>query len=382
MIDPALVEAAGELRAAIGAAVATQTGWATPEQIAGRIDLLATVTTLHGSLVAGVGLAYVTREIAADHPGLAAPARIIAMRAQGEAEVAIGQGETRFEGVRWVTPQQIAANQVIPLPEPARRGRVYAVRWVVERELSDRTRELYVGLLERQVLPSLGDVDLTLITPPRVRAWRQDLLDTGTGPSTVAKAYRLLRAVMNTAVDDEVISRNPCRIRGAGVEPTPERPVIGVDGVLALANAVPERYRTLILLATFGSLRWGELMGLRKSDIDLNEATVSIERSVVEVGNKFVVKEPKTAAGVRTIALPRSLMPEIARHLDRFSEAGPEGRMFIGPYGVTPARGNFARIWSRAKKEVGDLVPSDFHFHDLRHAGNHFAASSGVVLAS
>ena len=82
--------------------------------------------TLHRSMVAGVELAYVTREIAADHPGLAAPARVIAMRAQGEAEVAIEQGETRFEGVRWVTPQQIAANQVIPLPEPARRGLINA----------------------------------------------------------------------------------------------------------------------------------------------------------------------------------------------------------------------------------------------------------------
>jgi len=122
--DPALVEAASQLRAAIRAAVANQTGWATPEQIAGRIDLPATAMTLHRSLVAGVELASVTREIAADHPGLAAPARVIAMRAQGEAEVAIEQGETRFEGVRWVTPQQIATNQVIPLPEPARRGLV------------------------------------------------------------------------------------------------------------------------------------------------------------------------------------------------------------------------------------------------------------------
>jgi hypothetical protein len=48
------------------------------------------------------------------------------MRTQREAEVAIEQGETRFEGVRWVTPQQIAANQVIPLPEPARRGLINA----------------------------------------------------------------------------------------------------------------------------------------------------------------------------------------------------------------------------------------------------------------
>jgi hypothetical protein len=124
--DLALVEAASQLRAAIRAAVANQTGWATPDEIAGRIDLPATAMTLHRSLVDSVELAYITREIAADHPGLTAPARVIAMRAQGEAEVAIEQGETRFEGVRWVTPQQIAANQVISLPEPARRGLVNA----------------------------------------------------------------------------------------------------------------------------------------------------------------------------------------------------------------------------------------------------------------
>jgi hypothetical protein len=130
--DPALVEAASQLRAAIGAAVGNQTGWATPDQIAGRIDLPATVMNLHDSMVAGVELAYVTREVAADHPSLAARARVIAMRAQGEAEVAIEQGETRFEGVRWVTPHQIAANQLIPLPEPARRGLVNAATDVAE----------------------------------------------------------------------------------------------------------------------------------------------------------------------------------------------------------------------------------------------------------
>ena len=125
--DPALVEAAGQLHTAIRAAVATQTSWATPDEIAGRIDLPATVMTLHRSLVDGVELAYVIRDIAADHPGLAAPARMIAMRAQGEAEVAIEQGETRFEGVRWVTPRQIADNQVIRFqtgpPRPLRQRR-------------------------------------------------------------------------------------------------------------------------------------------------------------------------------------------------------------------------------------------------------------------
>jgi hypothetical protein len=73
-------------------------------------------------MVASVDIAYVVRDTAADHPGLTALARIIGMRAQGETEIAIEQGETRYEGVTWTTRSQIAANQLIPLPGPARRG--------------------------------------------------------------------------------------------------------------------------------------------------------------------------------------------------------------------------------------------------------------------
>ena len=73
-------------------------------------------------MVASVEIAYVVRDTAADHPSLTAPARIIGMRSQGEAEIAIEQGETRYEGVTWTTRRQLASNQLIPLPEPARRG--------------------------------------------------------------------------------------------------------------------------------------------------------------------------------------------------------------------------------------------------------------------
>ena len=120
--DPVLVAAASEVRAAIAAAATNPTGWATPDQLASRADLPKTIKTLHLSIVAALDIAYVVRDTAADHPGLSAPARIIGMRAQGEAEIAIEQGETRYEGVTWTTPHQIAANQLIPLPEPARRG--------------------------------------------------------------------------------------------------------------------------------------------------------------------------------------------------------------------------------------------------------------------
>jgi hypothetical protein len=120
--DPTLVAAASEVRAAIAAAATNPTGWATPYQLTSRLDLPKAVKTLHLSIVAALDVAYVVRDTAADHPGLTAPARIIGMRAQGESEIAIEQGETRYEGVTWTTRSQIAANQLIPLPQPARRG--------------------------------------------------------------------------------------------------------------------------------------------------------------------------------------------------------------------------------------------------------------------
>jgi hypothetical protein len=120
--DSALARAAGEVRAALAATASTQTGWATPDQLADRLDLAKTAKTLHLSLLAAVDMAYLTREVAANHQGLTAPARVIAMRAQGEAELAADQGETRYDGKVWATPHQIATNELIPLPDPARRG--------------------------------------------------------------------------------------------------------------------------------------------------------------------------------------------------------------------------------------------------------------------
>ena len=96
------------------------------------------------------------------------------------------------------------------------------------------------------------------IREPDVRRWRHDDLYQGAGAPTIAKAYRLLRAMLCTAVDG-LIRRNPCRIKGAGDDASVERPVLSVEEVFAIAAAIPERYRALVLLATFTSLRFGEL---------------------------------------------------------------------------------------------------------------------------
>lgn len=180
--------------------------------------------------------------------------------------------------------------------------------------------------------------------------------------------------MLNTAADDELI-RNPCRIKGAGVEHPAERPVLTLAEVLTLADSIDRRYRMLVLLAAFASLRWGELMGLRKTDFDIGVGLVQVERSVSLVGAQQLIKEPKTPAGVRAVALPMWLLPDLEQHFADYSEQTPNGRVFVGPTGITPARPNFSPIWARALAKAG---VASIHFHDLRHAGNHFAAVSGA----
>src|SRR6202034_2951083 len=102
-------------------------------------------------------------------------------------------------------------------------------------------------LLRKHIAPGLGRLAIADIQPGQVRRWRKQLLDAGVSAVTVAKAYRLVRATLNTALDDGAIRRNPCRIKGAGQEASPERPVLTPAQVFALAEAVGQRYRALIL---------------------------------------------------------------------------------------------------------------------------------------
>ena len=90
----------------------------------------------------------------------------------------------------------------------------------------------------------------------------------------VAKAYRLLHAIFETAVDDQMVRRNRCRIEGAGKEESPEREIVSPPVVFAIADALPVRYRAMALPATFASMRWGELVGLRRENIDLDACEV------------------------------------------------------------------------------------------------------------
>jgi hypothetical protein len=103
----------------------------------------------------------------------------------------------------------------------------YADRWISEPAgLRALTIELYRWLLQRHIDPWIGGVPLGKIDTPSVREWRAKLLSEGVSQSAAAKAYRFLRSVLMTAVnEDRILVRNPCQVRGANKEQPQERPV-------------------------------------------------------------------------------------------------------------------------------------------------------------
>jgi integrase len=232
--------------------------------------------------------------------------------------------------------------------------------------------KLYRYLLRSHIAPHLATVTVGALTLARVRRWRKELLDSGVSPVTTAKAYRLLRAIMNTAVDDGLIKRNPCRIKGAGREESPERPVLTVKQVYALADAAGP-YKALILLAAFASLRWGELAALAPDDINLAARTVRVTR---QLGYDGSFGPPKSRAGRRVVSFPDLIVPDLRKHLDALP--ADACLIFTSPGGQPLWHSHFYhRVWQPALENVG---LSGVHLHDLRHTGNQFAADAGANL--
>lgn len=288
--------------------------------------------------------------------------------------------ERKVDAERWLAQVQAdkARGQWV---DPAA-GRITFASWFAEwlattTGLRPNTRQLYEYLGRRYLVPAFNSAELARITAIDVRRWLAGMRGTKLSPNTVAKAYRLLSRVMRTAVDEGLIAKSPCVIKGAGTEHTPEMRFATVEEVAELADAIGPRYRAMVLMAAFGGLRLGELGGLRRRRVNVLHRSVTVADILTEVNGRLDIGPPKTEAGKRTVVLPAFVLVDLERHLELWSEPGPDGLVFPAPDGGPMRRSNFRRrTWDPATEAVG---LAGLRFHDLRHSAGTLTAVAGAT---
>ncbi len=289
---------------------------------------------------------------------------------------------TKGDAARWLarTETDVARGQWLDPAAASVTLREYAEGWLLQRTvkgrpLAPRTVQTYRHSLDAHVLLRLGDYKLAGITPALVRTWHAETL-ARTGPTAARQAYATLRAILNTAVDDDAIHRNPCRITGAGQPSSPERPLLDLETVEALAAAMPTHLQTLCLVTFWAHLRIGEVVALQRRDVDILRGKIRIERQHVELRTGPLETEPK-AASRRTVHLPAQALEVLSAHLaDR--PGLPTAPVFTRADGSLLRASHVQNAWTTARKRVG---VDHAHFHDLRHAGLTLTAQLGATTA-
>jgi integrase len=253
-----------------------------------------------------------------------------------------------------------------------------ANRHVAGRPIKQRTREHYTAILDAHLLPEFGSRPLRSILPADIRDWHATTLVDR--PTLRSHAYSLLRTIFTSAINEEHIDANPCRIVGAGRSKRVHkiRPA-SVEELGVLTAAMPERLQLMVTLASWCALRFGEIVELRRGDVDLGAELIRVRRAAVRTkGAGYTITTPKSDAGERDVDVPPHIIPAIEDHLAKYVDIDRDSLIFEADNGGHLQPSTLYRWWYKARTAAGR---SDLRFHDLRHSGAVLAAATGASLA-
>lgn len=216
---------------------------------------------------------------------------------------------------------------------------------------------------DKHFIPRIGTRRLGTLTPLDVRDLVEEM-SRRLAPATVRTNYGVLRTILRSAVDTDLIAQSPCR--GVRLPPdTKRRRFLSADELIRLAEAMPVEYQTMVFLAGVLGLRWSEIAGLRTGRIDLARRTLEVAETCAEVNGRISFAEPKTAASRRTLRLPEFVTTLLAEHLASRGHPGTDSLVFVAPEGGPLRRTTFrTRVFQPAvrRAELDGIT-----FHELRH---------------
>ncbi len=240
----------------------------------------------------------------------------------------------------------------------------FARTWLEAQPHRAGTALLYERTLRLHVFPRIGDRPLAAICRSDIQA----LITTAgqhLAPKTVENHFRLIKAVFNAAVEDQLISVSPCRKTARQPVATARVVPLTVDQVERLVAATPAHFKALIIIAVGTGLRQGEALGLREADVDFLRREVHVRHQLVSVpGVAAHLGPPKTASSLRTVPAPAFVLEALAEHLRSFTR-GPFGMIFSNTRGKVVNRQSLHRSLAAALRAAG--LPSGITFHQLRH---------------
>lgn len=241
----------------------------------------------------------------------------------------------------------------------------YAEKWRAQQPHRPGTSRLYERTLRLHVYPIIGGRQLGALRRSDIQGLVAGMVSSDYKPKTIENVMRLVRAVLNAAVDDGIIASSPHR--KVTRPPVEHRHVVPLplDGVRRAADAISPRMRALVLLSVGTGLRQGEALGLTVDRVNLLRREVTVDRQLVKVVGKPPALGPlKTTSSRRVVPVPTFAVDALAAHLNAYPP-GRDGLIFSGADGQPVARAWLHRTWRKAIAAAG--LPADTTWHLLRH---------------
>lgn len=234
----------------------------------------------------------------------------------------------------------------------------------------------YRSWADNWVLPELGSEALLAIRRHHIEAALSRMADDGAGESTLEHCLRLIHLVLQDAVNKEILTVN--RASSVSVSHVPTKPVrfLSPEELDALAEAVPAKFRGLILTLGYTGLRIGEAAALRVGRVDTMRSTLHIIESATEVGGK-IIWGPTKGKRNRTVHMTPTLRDELVAHLAEYSDpSDPQALVFPAPNGGVIRRTLFRQRILRPGAERAGIQPLPTTHH-LRHTAAAIALMAG-----
>ena len=214
-------------------------------------------------------------------------------------------------------------------------------------------------MYQKLIVPYFGSKKLDAVRPTDIVDFLFHLQKLEYSSETQRKVLNLLSRIFNTAVEEEMIVKNPCKtslVRSSVSPPEfKEQRFLTKDELTWLSDCINPQYKELILFAGLTGLRKGELFALETSDISDNK--IKITKSLTLINGKAEITHPKTKRSIRTVDIPYELL-EYFLNLKK-------GPVFPSIKGSRMQAGNFRNRYFQpaVKASIGE----PFRFHDLRH---------------